>query len=263
MEDSRDDATFRNNVILLKVLIALDLELKAAKENNMSQFDCGRIAILPYNFALNCEKYGPTHVKELIQLYYRLMEDAREEHAKYFTFCGKHFDERMEEQNNAQKNIQSDRAPTNARIQRSSLFVKVVSELDSHLNKTFGKNERGYHEQTHKETDSLVRKMAKYLIAHNFFKRIPGREEVFSFDGETVVPLCQTIEAIHQHGINNLRQYVVDYINEKPDVKFPSPLEVVFPKSYTPTSAAPTTATAATATTAATVIANPTATATE
>jgi hypothetical protein len=64
----------------------------------MDMYDCSRLLLLPFCFALNNCIYGPRHIKEIYQLYYLEDVKVREFRREFFSFNGKGIEERMEEQ---------------------------------------------------------------------------------------------------------------------------------------------------------------------
>lgn len=222
------DTTFADYILLLEILIALDLLLTADVTNNMTMFDAGRIFLLPLNFALNNSSYGPAHVRELIQLYYQMKPEAREDHAKYFTFGGKHFDERMEEQNLAQKRIMSDRTPTEARIKSTGLFVGKCNELEKSLKECLHVKQRGYIPRTHKDCQEEVKKMTKYIVQCGILKVVSGRKEVYTCrkaSAAVAIKTERTAFSLKQYGEDGRDSYVNALVTGQ-DFQFPDPISL-------------------------------------
>jgi hypothetical protein len=232
-DDDTADINFRNNIFILELLLMLKLLLESDDEkNSMWEFDTAHLFLLPLCFALNNKIYGPAHVKEIIQLYHRLQPAAREGHATFFTFGGKHYDERMEEQNNAQKAILSDRSPTISRVQISALFVKKTKDLKSTLFKNVGLNDRNYCPRTHKDHSEEVYALSKYFIekksfSHNGEEAAMNNKACF-FDRTTEIGGQGFVAALEvmEYGEIEQAQYVTTYINSEgvEKIKFPKPI---------------------------------------
>lgn len=212
-KDPEADVTFQNNIFILEILHMLDVLLESHRDNCMAEFDFGRIFLLPFTFALHYSKYGPAHIREIVQLYFRLSPAAREHHAKFFTFGNKHYDERMEEQNKAQKGIMSDRAPTENRVNISSLFLDVMVDIKKRLYSITGKKERNYHERTHKDHAGEVFLMTEYFIKNNCFqKRCNTPAIAYCFNGTSEIPQNHTSVNLYEYGQAEMKKYFCSYI---------------------------------------------------
>jgi hypothetical protein len=221
------DETFSNYALILDMLMALKLLLLADVPNNMSMFDAGRMFLLPLNFSLNNSTYGPAHVKEVVQLYHRMKPEAREDHARFFTYGGKPYDERMEEHNQAQKRLMSDRAPTEKRVKITGLFVEKVNTLSKHLSAILNVKQRAYRARTHKDHEETVIKMTRYIVNSGILKKVPGRQGVCDFRGSHHVNSERTASAIMIYGIEQEQIYFGEYLKGNRRIPWPEPIALV------------------------------------
>lgn len=170
LDQSHADQTFSNYLYLLfDILMPMLLLYNGIKENNMDSYDCGRLKLLPFCFALNHSIYGPRIVREFIQLYFQVNDEVREHHRRFFSFGGKGIDERMEEQNKSQQAILSENVPTRKSILTASICQESYHYLSTNLFSVLSIGKKKNSLSSKKDTSKEVQEMVHFLRRAGIF----------------------------------------------------------------------------------------------
>lgn len=223
-DEASEDLNLKNRLcFLLYVLPAYELIKKGVRSGDMSAYQAGRRALLPFVFALGKVKYAPALVRDMLQYYHRVPPEIRKEMNTIFGLFDEGINGKVEESNALQKGFVI--SETQRGVQAGAILVNSADTLRE-VQHNFGeKNPSTQHPKDRRTPTDLskdIQACTTYLVERRVFERAGGgsvKTPAKTFEGALIKPSLTVIELL-KYGKTKSKEWVESYV-AAPDHKFP------------------------------------------